>query len=150
MGGPEVEGAEIVLAEGPDALGEAFEVRWEVFVGEQGVPAELEADELDDVADHFLARVAGVPLGAVRLLVRNGTTTGVLGRLAVRKAARGTGLGAALVRALEDHARGRGLTAIELHAQTHATGFYTRLGYTQYGPEELEAGIPHIWMRRDL
>ncbi|MGW0581240.1 hypothetical protein ACWD25_36050, partial [Streptomyces sp. NPDC002920] len=29
--------------------------------------------------------------------------------------------------------------AVDLHAQTQALGFYERLGYTAYGPEELEA-----------
>jgi GNAT superfamily N-acetyltransferase len=50
--------------------------------------------------------------------------TGVLGRLAVEKAARGTGLGKLLVREIERRAMGRGLAVIELHAQTHARRFY--------------------------
>jgi predicted GNAT family N-acyltransferase len=44
----------------------------------------------------------------------------------------------------------RGLTAVDLHAQTHALGFYERLGYQAYGPEFPDAGIPHRAMRRDL
>ncbi|EYT80593.1 hypothetical protein CF54_24590, partial [Streptomyces sp. Tu 6176] len=60
------------------------------------------------------------------------------------------GVGAALVRALEDAARAHGLTAMDLHAQTHALGFYERLGYTAHGPEFPDAGIPHRAMRRTL
>jgi predicted GNAT family N-acyltransferase len=75
---------------------------------------------------------------------------GSLGRLAVTGAARGLGVGAALVRAIEDAARERGLAAVDLHAQTHALGFYARLGYEPYGPEYLEAGIAHQGMRRSL
>ncbi|NDZ98436.1 GNAT family N-acetyltransferase, partial [Streptomyces sp. SID10116] len=64
--------------------------------------------------------------------------------------ARGLGVGAALVRAIEDAARARGLTAVDLHAQTHALGFYERLGYEVYGPEFPDAGIPHRAMRKSL
>lgn len=57
-------------------------------------------------------------------------------------------MGVALVRAIEDESRERGLTAVDLHAQTHALGFYERLGYVAYGPEFPDAGIPHRAMRR--
>ncbi|NED15506.1 GNAT family N-acetyltransferase, partial [Streptomyces sp. SID9124] len=72
------------------------------------------------------------------------------GRLAVSRAARGLGVGAALVRAIEDAARDQGLAAVDLHAQTHALRFYERLGYEPYGPEFMDAGIPHRAMRRAI
>ena len=136
-----------------------FAVRKEVFVGEQGVPEDLEYDEHDACAVHLLAvREDGVALGTGRLLfgeaaaARTGgdPSVGSLGRLAVTREARGLGVGVALVRAVEEAARARGLTAVDLHAQTQALGFYERLGYTAYGPEDLEAGIPHRSMRRPL
>lgn len=136
-----------------------FAVRKEVFVGEQGVPEDLEYDAYDAVAVHVLAvREDGVPLGTGRLLfgeaaadkVGGDLSLGSLGRLAVTQEARGLGVGVALVRAIEDAARARGLAAVDLHAQTHALGFYERLGYEAYGPEYLEAGIPHQGMRRAL
>jgi predicted GNAT family N-acyltransferase len=136
-----------------------FAVRKEVFVGEQGVPEDLEYDAYDAVAVHVLAvREDGVPLGTGRLLfgevaadkVGGDLSLGSLGRLAVTPQARGLGVGVALVRAIEDAARARGLAAVDLHAQTHALGFYERLGYEAYGSEYLEAGIPHRGMRRAL
>ncbi|MFE3515678.1 GNAT family N-acetyltransferase [Streptomyces sp. NPDC059166] len=136
-----------------------FQVRKDVFVGEQGVPEDIEYDALDATAVHVLAVAAdGTPLGTGRLLHgeeagdRTGgdLTVGSLGRLAVTKAARGLGVGAALVRAIEEEARGLGLAAVDLHAQTHALGFYERLGYAAYGPEFPDAGIPHRSMRRVL
>ncbi|POX50344.1 GNAT family N-acetyltransferase [Streptomyces sp. Ru72] len=136
-----------------------FAVRKEVFVGEQGVPEDIEYDAYDAGAVHVLAvREDGVPLGTGRLLhgeaaaAKNGgdTSVGSLGRLAVTREARGLGVGAALVRAIEDAARARGLTAVDLHAQTQALGFYERLGYAAYGPEFPDAGIPHRSMRRSL
>ncbi|GAA0643181.1 GNAT family N-acetyltransferase [Streptomyces thermocarboxydovorans] len=136
-----------------------FAVRKEVFVAEQGVPEDIEYDAYDAGAVHVLAvREDGTPLGTGRLLhgeaaaAKNGGdgSVGALGRLAVLREARGLGVGAALVRAIEDLARGRGLTAVDLHAQTHALGFYERLGYVAYGPEFEDAGMPHRAMRRVL
>lgn len=136
-----------------------FAVRKDVFVGEQGVPEEIEYDAYDAAAVHVLAvRDDGTTLGTGRLLtgdaaaVKNGgaADVGALGRLAVAKAARGLGVGAALVLAIEDAARERGLTAVDLHAQTHALGFYERLGYVAYGPEFPDAGIPHRAMRKTI
>ncbi|MEU8959838.1 GNAT family N-acetyltransferase [Streptomyces sp. NPDC048518] len=147
------------VAAGADDLEACFAVRKDVFVAEQQVPEELEYDAYDAGAVHVLAvREDGVPLGTGRLLTgaaaaaKNGGDAGVgaLGRLAVTRAARGLGVGAALVRAIEDAARARGLTAVDLHAQTHALGFYERLGYEVYGPEFPDAGIPHRAMRKPL
>ncbi|MFE2557510.1 GNAT family N-acetyltransferase [Streptomyces sp. NPDC059352] len=147
---------EAVVPEDRDAC---FTVRREVFVEEQGVPQELEYDTYDETAVHVLAvRADGLPLGTGRLLYgadaldRTGgdASVGSLGRLAVGKAARGLGIGAAIVRAIEGAARERGLAAVDLHAQTHALGFYERLGYEAYGPEFPDAGMPHRAMRRAL
>ncbi|MEU3842677.1 GNAT family N-acetyltransferase [Streptomyces sp. NPDC028635] len=150
---------DVRVAEDPADREACFAVRKDVFVHEQGVDEDIEYDAHDAGAVHVLAvRADGVPLGTGRLLygeaaaARNGgdPAVGSLGRLAVTRAARGLGVGAALVRAIEDAARARGLTAVDLHAQTHALGFYERLGYEVYGPEFPDAGIPHRAMRRAL
>jgi predicted GNAT family N-acyltransferase len=39
---------------------------------------------------------------------------------------------------------------VVLSAQTYAVAFYERLGYTAYGEEFDDAGIPHRWMRKKL
>ncbi|MFI8099881.1 GNAT family N-acetyltransferase [Streptomyces sp. NPDC086023] len=141
-----------------------FAVRAAVFVVEQRVPREIEYDAHDADAVHVLATGAdgpppssrlrsgrGYPLGTGRLLTGLAEPgVGSLGRLAVTRAARGLGVGAALVRAIEAEAARRGLTAVDLHAQTHALGFYERLGYAPYGPEFDDAGMPHRAMRRTL
>ncbi|MEV6182570.1 GNAT family N-acetyltransferase [Streptomyces sp. NPDC052015] len=147
------------VAEDPADREACFAVRKEVFVGEQGVPEDIEYDAYDAGAVHVLAvREDGVPLGTGRLLhgeaaaakTGGAPSVGSLGRLAVTREARGLGVGAALVRAIEETASARGLTAVDLHAQTHALGFYERLGYEAYGPEFPDAGIPHRAMRRAL
>lgn len=140
------------------------DVRLEVFVGEQAVPFVQEIDARDFLATtiHVLAAGAdGAALGAGRLLrdpARPGRVH--LGRLAVRRIARGTGLGARLVAALEDAAPapgsgaavpGDGGITVVLSAQERAMGFYERCGYRETGGGRyLDAGIWHRDMARTL
>ncbi|MFD0775408.1 GNAT family N-acetyltransferase [Streptomonospora algeriensis] len=138
----------IDLAESFQDRAAVFAIRGAVFIAEQQVPVAEEWDSRDLTADHLLARIDGVPAGTGRLVT--GRERGVLGRLAVLPEARGTGTGAALVRAVEERARKLGLGEIELHAQTRALGFYERLGYTARGEEFLDAGIRHRDMRKRL
>jgi predicted GNAT family N-acyltransferase len=151
---------EVRLVAGPDEVATAYRIRNEVFVGEQGVPPDLELDELDATADHFLVYDdAARPVGAGRLVVEPpgfegvpdaATPVGHLGRLAVLSTARGGGLGVALVEAIERRAAERGLLLVALSAQTQAIGFYERLGYAAHGPEFDDAGLPHRWMTRSI
>lgn len=151
---------EVRLALSVDEIAAAYAIRTEVFVGEQGVPPDLELDDLDPTADHFLAYDdAGQPVGAGRLVIEPPGFVGApdatipvghLGRLAVLAVARGSGLGLALVAAIERRAAERGLTIIALSAQTQAIGFYEQLGYAAHGPEFDDAGLPHRWMTRPL
>ncbi|MFE3729634.1 GNAT family N-acetyltransferase [Nocardia sp. NPDC059154] len=55
---------EVVTVSTEQELADAYAVRMKVFVDEQGVPADIEIDELDETADHFLARLDGRPAGA--------------------------------------------------------------------------------------
>ncbi|MFD9127687.1 GNAT family N-acetyltransferase [Kitasatospora sp. NPDC059571] len=150
--------ADITVAVTAEQLAQVRSVRQEVFVEEQNVPAELEYDELDATSLHVLALAEdGAALGTGRLIhgPQAFELTGIegrvlLGRLAVRKPARGTGLGAELVRAIERAGREHGARELELHAQVQALGFYERLGYTAEGPVYDDAGIPHRTMTRVL
>lgn len=123
-----------------DSLREhAQALRVEVFVVEQGVPLELEWDEADEVSTHAVAYdEAGQPAATGRLL-----PDGHVGRMAVRKSARGQGIGAQVLGALLDEARRQGHRELVLHAQSHAIGFYLRHGFVPQGEEFIEAGIPH-------
>lgn len=124
-------------------------LRRAVFIDEQGVSEADEIDDQDDVAIHLLASDDGHPLGSARLLVTGDTVK--VGRVCVLAQARGTGLGAALMRAAVDHARTiPGVAHVRLGAQTHALGFYERLGFRPYGDVFDDAGIPHRMMVLDL
>ena len=127
------------------------DVRLEVFVAEQAVPLAQEIDARDEepTTIHLLASGAdGTPLGAGRLLMEPEHPGRVhLGRLAVRSIARGTGLGARIVAALEQTAlshSGRPSVEVVLSAQEQAMGFYKRCGYRVLnGHRYLDAGIWH-------
>ena len=144
---------EVRLAAAPD-LPAVWALRHEVFVLGQDVPEELERDEHDDSSDHAVALAGGRVVGTGRLVApeASGRTDGfaVVGRMAVADVARRTGVGAAVLTALERRARERGYAGIELHAQVHARGFYERAGYTVVGEPYLEAGILHVDMRKPL
>ncbi|WP_444986280.1 GNAT family N-acetyltransferase [Halomonas mongoliensis] len=124
---------------------EASEIRRVVFIEEQRVPLEEEWDGRDPECRHFLALLDGRAVGTARLL-----PDAHIGRVAVLAEARGTGVGAALMRASIETARRLGHPAVELAAQTHALDFYARLGFEAYGPEFLDAGILHRNMRFTL
>lgn len=126
-----------------------YDIRKAVFVAEQAVPLELEMDEYDDLAAHFLLRDAGgAPLATARLLDKHGLAK--IGRVAVVKEARGQGLGLMLMQFVLDEAQKRGFTEAVLDSQTYAIPFYERLGFTAEGDEFDDAGIPHFLMRRKL
>lgn len=142
----------IELLSWPQARAQAEPLRFAVFVEEQRVPREIELDEMDDASLHALAfDREGRVLGTGRLLPvqrEHGVPVGHIGRMAVRREARRSGVGGAILRALIEAARNRGDAQVALSAQTHALGFYRAHGFVAEGPEYMEAGIPHQAMRR--
>ncbi len=122
----------------------ATPIRTTVFVGEQGVPAEIELDDMDAVCLHALAIDGqGQAIGTGRLL-----PDGHIGRMAVSREHRSWGVGRALLHTLLESAKQRGMDELRLNAQTHAAGFYRNFGFTNEGTEFMEAGIPHQAMVR--
>lgn len=121
-------------------------IRQTVFVVEQDVDPELEWDGLDANCVHALAGPSEAEIVATGRLQEDGK----IGRMAVLSAARGRGLGAAILDCLVEAARDAGLRQVYLHAQSHALPFYERHGFVAEGPEFDEADIPHRLMRRNL
>jgi predicted GNAT family N-acyltransferase len=137
--------ARLTLGDWDSQRDAARAVRYEVFVVEQKVPVELEWDEMDAQCVHALVFDCEEAVATGRLL-----PDGHIGRMAVRKSARGQGIGGMILDALIEQARWRGDRAVMLNAQTHAEPFYARYGFVREGEEFMEAGIPHIHMRRVL
>ena len=121
-------------------------IREVVFIKEQNVPREIEWDGEDEDSQHFLAvNEQGEYLGCARLLPE-----GQIGRMAVLKQARGTGIGAKLLEATVQAAITIGHQRVHLHAQSYAEDFYRKGGFSRYGGEFMEAGIAHISMEMML
>ena len=132
----------ITITQTPAEREACYDIRKDVFVEEQAVPLELEMDEYDEIAVHFLLRDADqTPLATARLLDKHGLAK--IGRVAVRKEARGQGLGLMLMQFVLDESQKRGFTEAVLDSQTYAIPFYARLGFTAEGEEFDDAGIPH-------
>lgn len=120
-------------------------IRYEVFVQEQHVPAELEIDRWDPVSVHVLARQNGQPSGTGRLL-----PNGYIGRVAVRQPMRYQGIGRLVMERLLQAAQDQGHRQVTLSAQCHAIDFYQKLGFWPEGEIYQEAGIDHIKMVKRL
>lgn len=136
-------GFRVRLVDWREASGTLSAIRTTVFVGEQGVPPEIEIDGRDPGCAHVVAESdSGGAVGTGRLM-----PDGRIGRMAVLAAWRGRGVGAAMLEALVAEAKRRGLRETYLHAQAHAKDFYARHGFVVEGEEYLEAGIPHVLMR---
>jgi predicted GNAT family N-acyltransferase len=136
---------EIELLSWEEARAHAAPIRFAVFVQEQGVPREIELDEMDAKSLHAVASENGLPIGTARLL-----PDGHIGRMAVLKAWRGRGIGGEILARLVERAREAGHRELMLSAQVHATAFYRMHGFVEEGAEYMDAGIPHRNMRRSL
>ncbi|AFK63060.1 acetyltransferase [Advenella kashmirensis WT001] len=112
--------ATVLRVDNWDALKDhAAMVRHEVFVMEQQVPPELEMDEMDVQCIHAVAYDAQQrPVATGRLL-----PDGHIGRMAVRKIARGTGIGGLVLQRLIEAARVRGDAEVVLSARFMPWGF---------------------------
>jgi YbgC/YbaW family acyl-CoA thioester hydrolase len=129
---------------------QAQSIRTAVFIDEQKIPVEMEWDEADATCVHAVAfNRLGLPLATGRLL-QHAPQVGRIGRMASAQTVRGSGVGRAVLDALMQAARTRGDREVLLHAQTSASNFYARAGFTPRGPVFEEAGIAHIEMTRAL
>lgn len=148
-----VDPVSIVFVSTPAEMAEALGVRRAVFIEEQGVSEDIEIDENDgeeawgQTSHHALLRLEGKSVATGRLLVDEGREHNAhIGRVAVLAEHRRQGFGRLVMEALEERARGLGYPGITLAAQTHAIGFYERLGYAARGEVFIDAGIEHRWM----
>lgn len=124
-------------------------LRRQVFIEEQRVPEAEEVDGRDAEALHILAKKDGEAIGCARILLIG--EIGKIGRVCVLGAYRGQGIGVALIEAALQVLRDQpGVSQAKLGSQTHAIGFYEKLGFHATGPEYLDAGIAHRDMLRDL
>ena len=126
----------------PHEIADCLRLRRAVFIEEQGVPEALEVDGLDGEAVHYLGRLDGRAIATARVRIVEGVSK--VQRVAVLREARGTGAGAAIMRAImADPALPASFT---LGSQESAVRFYERLGFRVVGEPFMDAGIPHRTM----
>ncbi|WP_299444422.1 GNAT family N-acetyltransferase [uncultured Phycicoccus sp.] len=121
-------------------------LRQDVFVLEQEcLYPDLDGRDLEPGARLYWAEQGdGTVVGTLRVLAEPGGGVRV-GRVATASSARGSGVAAALVRAVLEASTG----PVVLDAQSHLEGWYARLGFERDGAEFLDDGIPHVPMRLD-
>ena len=118
-------------------------IRRTVFIEEQNVPEALEWDEYDKDCLHILVTdKENTPIATGRM-----KADGHIGRMAVLKAYRKSGIGTAVLKELLAEANKRKQSKLYLHAQTVAIPFYEKLGFTISSELFMDAGIPHKSMQ---
>jgi predicted GNAT family N-acyltransferase len=142
---------QVRLAEAPKDVRTCLNLRWTVFVEEQGVRPSDEQDAHDrSDAVHALALLDGVPCGAGRLVFPQ-PGVAKIERMAVVDDVRGRGVGRALLAFLEAEATRRGASRVTLWAQVRARKFYEQAGYSPVGGEfDDGTGIPHQRMDKGI
>ena len=129
---------------------DAFALREEVFVNEQGFALDIERDAEDETCVHAVAyNRLSKPLATGRLLqshMIDGKKSSKIGRMAVHRVMRGSNLGRDIMSALMAAAKVRGDTEVVLHSQCSAQNFYLKQGFTLRGEPFDEEGMQHIEM----
>jgi predicted GNAT family N-acyltransferase len=136
----------VTVARLPGDLPAIHQVRHQVFIVEQGIPAHLEWDGQDTACHHVLAtdpREAAIGTGRLH-------PEGRIGRMAVLSSWRSHGVGGGLLAALLTLARAQGHREVLVHAQCLVSGFYRKAGFREQGRPFMEAGIEHLEMVKTL
>ncbi len=140
---------DIVVEYFNDVTDDTRYIRKTVFVIEQGFSEEF--DEIDKKSIHFLVKVNNKRAATARIFKSdNSDTKWTVGRFAVLKEYRGTGLGSFLMKKVEEKIKEQGGNVAELSAQKQAEKFYLSLGYTPMGDIYYDQHAPHIHMEKEL
>ena len=137
------------LVTGDDELQEAFEVRKQVFVREQGISEDLVFDGHDREALHIVVEDGERVIGSARvqLLAANHAK---LERMAVLEPYRRKGIGREMLLFLDTVWKDKQVQQVIIHAQLEVVPFYKLCGFDELGLPFQEAGIKHIKMRKQL
>lgn len=130
----------------------AFALRFQVFVLEQNIPAELEFDEIDNQKPaYFVIFDEQLPIATLRYQSDTKEPDYIRpDRFCVAQEYRRKGIGGQLLAAYEAQAQKDGYQGSILSAECSAQGFYERFGYQAFGEVFLEDGIECISMRKEF
>lgn len=130
-------------------LREAFDVRRQVFVREQGISEDLVFDNHDRDALHVVVKDGERAIGTARVRFL-GNKQAKLERMAVTKAFRHKGVGRGIIAFLAEELRDKQVQKVVIHAQEGAVEFYKSCGFKESGLPFWEANIKHIKMYKQL
>ena len=132
-----------------DEFNLAYNIRLEVFTGEQNVPIGLLVDEFDKYAIQVAAYEDDMMAGCGRIVIDG--KIGQIGRIAVLADKRKLGIGKLICEKLINIAIAEhNIDEVILNSQCSAQKFYEKLGFTAVGSIYVKAGIEHVDMRKKL
>ena len=130
---------------------EAFRIRRNVFVHEQGLFDKSDMDKNDLNAIHLVARQNEKIIGTVRIYKKDtGSDHWIGGRLAVEKDSRATCAGSGLVKEAMKRVQKKGCRIFTAHIQEKNVPFFLELGWKPIGPAKSHLGHPHQKMQANL
>ena len=137
------------MVTGDIELQEAFEVRRQVFVREQGISEDLVFDGHDGEALHMVVKDGERVIGSARVqfLADNQAK---LERMAVLESYRRKGIGKEMLLFLDAVWKDKQVQQVIIHAQLEVIPFYKLCGFDEFCLPFREAGIKHIKMRKQL
>lgn len=128
-------------------LEKCYKLRFEVFCDEQGF--EVDRDEIDEIAYHFLLLDGDIVIGTLRMFVDGENLH--TGRICIKKTYRGKGIGKLMINECIKKAKELNLgNNLILGAQYDKAKFYENCGFSYYGDFFEDEGYPHIMMKYKL
>lgn len=124
-------------------------IRKVVFQEEQGVEEALEFDGKDEICDHLIAYLNNLAVGTARMRYLDDKTVKIE-RLAVLSTVRGQGIGKKIINEALLIIANKKIPEVVINAQVYIKGLYYKFGFVEEGEIFIEAGIPHVKMRKNL
>ena len=142
----------VKIAQSEQEKEDAFFIRKEVFVKEQGLPLPLEMDDLDKIATHIVAYYNESPIAASRIIVDEKSYSVKVERLSVLPKFRRKQIGVQMMQTIEAFIREKfpNVSLIKIHAQIHAIPFYEKQGFRVTSPEFMDNYIPHRAIEKEI
>ena len=133
-----------------EELEQALDIRNQVFVREQNLFDQSDADQNDDKSIHLVAELAHQVIGTVRVFPNENKGHWIGGRLAIRREYRHSGAGELLVREAVGYVKRQNCRRFTAHIQVENVPFFLRLGWKALGPVFEYRGVIHQLMEADL
>ncbi len=137
------------LVTGDDELQEAFEVRKQVFVREQGISEDLVFDGHDREALQMVVKDSERVIGTARVQFLTDNQA-KLERMAILERYRRKGIGNEMLLFLDAVWKDKQVQQVIIHAQLEVVPFYKLCGFNELGLPFQEASIKHIKMRKQV